>query len=285
MTDVPPVHQLPPAGWYPDPAGTEQERWWGGVDWTDHLQPVVAPNALPPSAYENPFASEQSVETPAEPVVYQPMGGWAESATYATVAVPYRSGSPNTVPIWLLAFSTPILTISVVALVLIFRDFDTLEPILIGSAIALFCMGVAAIFWDNAILTRRGLRAASPVWMLLGLLAYFIARTVVLGMGGVRHLGPGIVLLGVQSSLFVIGNVASAFTEVQSESIDQVEQAIEDQLALELPQSWQVTCPPDASTMIRGTSFVCEGVGADNTTVRVLVTVQPDGELLLDPAQ
>jgi len=29
---------LPPAGWYPDPAGTARERWWDGRGWSDHIR-------------------------------------------------------------------------------------------------------------------------------------------------------------------------------------------------------------------------------------------------------
>lgn len=34
----PPV--LPPADWYPDPAGSGGLRWWDGRGWTDHQRPA-----------------------------------------------------------------------------------------------------------------------------------------------------------------------------------------------------------------------------------------------------
>lgn len=34
----PPPSSLPPAGWYPDPAGSAQERWWDGRGWSHHLR-------------------------------------------------------------------------------------------------------------------------------------------------------------------------------------------------------------------------------------------------------
>lgn len=33
-----PPQPLPPAGWYPDPAGSHQQRWWDGRGWSDHLR-------------------------------------------------------------------------------------------------------------------------------------------------------------------------------------------------------------------------------------------------------
>ncbi len=38
MAPPPPTEQSVPAAWYPDPAGTGQERWWDGKSWTDHLR-------------------------------------------------------------------------------------------------------------------------------------------------------------------------------------------------------------------------------------------------------
>lgn len=36
MTD--PAVSSTPAGWYPDPAGSAQRRWWDGTKWTDTLE-------------------------------------------------------------------------------------------------------------------------------------------------------------------------------------------------------------------------------------------------------
>ena len=37
-----------PAGWYPQPDGTE--RWWDGLAWTAHSRPVPPPPTLPMAA-------------------------------------------------------------------------------------------------------------------------------------------------------------------------------------------------------------------------------------------
>jgi uncharacterized protein YxjI len=50
----------PPAGWYPDPAGTPGTRWWDGRAWTEHLRqaapppPPSGPQATGPSLYDQP---------------------------------------------------------------------------------------------------------------------------------------------------------------------------------------------------------------------------------------
>lgn len=33
-------------GWYPDPSGTQQHRYFDGYDWTAHLAPVQQPTAI-----------------------------------------------------------------------------------------------------------------------------------------------------------------------------------------------------------------------------------------------
>src|SRR5215216_117877 len=40
---------LPVAGWYPDPAGSGLERWWGGVEWTPTTRPAEPAVAVAPA--------------------------------------------------------------------------------------------------------------------------------------------------------------------------------------------------------------------------------------------
>ncbi|WP_328464254.1 DUF2510 domain-containing protein [Actinoplanes sp. NBC_00393] len=42
-----------PAGWYADPAGTPQQRWWDGFRWTNHLQPAPFVMSLTPPSVAN----------------------------------------------------------------------------------------------------------------------------------------------------------------------------------------------------------------------------------------
>lgn len=56
MTHAP---QQPPAGWYPDPAGTDGERYWDGIAWSQATRDkvVLAPPTEPPVAgYGQPSA-------------------------------------------------------------------------------------------------------------------------------------------------------------------------------------------------------------------------------------
>jgi hypothetical protein len=48
---------VPPAGWYPDPAGPNSQRWWDGVQWSQQTRPiVVAPPPPPPPPPSQPAA-------------------------------------------------------------------------------------------------------------------------------------------------------------------------------------------------------------------------------------
>ena len=47
MSDIVPVAPPKPAGWYPDPYGTPDKRWWSGSAWTQHLESDSLRPAVP----------------------------------------------------------------------------------------------------------------------------------------------------------------------------------------------------------------------------------------------
>jgi hypothetical protein len=49
------VTEQTPAGWYPDPANTGQQRYWDGTAWTDQFAPGAAPNVPSTAAAKKPF--------------------------------------------------------------------------------------------------------------------------------------------------------------------------------------------------------------------------------------
>ncbi len=89
----PPIRQpgLPPEGWYPNPENPEQERWWDGSAWTEHVAvgAPLAPGAVPhvpgqqpvqppsPAAGPQPYAQQPYGQQPAagpQPYAQQPYG-------------------------------------------------------------------------------------------------------------------------------------------------------------------------------------------------------------------
>ena len=78
----------PVQGWYADPAGTDQLRWWDGTQWTDRYQALPGPDDTPnsdTSATPDPGA-DSSTEPSHSPTgtLAQPISASQEPTTKAT---------------------------------------------------------------------------------------------------------------------------------------------------------------------------------------------------------
>ncbi|MFC8681923.1 DUF2510 domain-containing protein [Microbacterium ureisolvens] len=58
---------LPPAGWYPDPHGVAEQRWWDGQSWTEHVHPAPQPTMpAEPTATVAPLLEGDGATAPRE---------------------------------------------------------------------------------------------------------------------------------------------------------------------------------------------------------------------------
>lgn len=80
-----------PAGWYPQPDGTQ--RYWDGSAWTDHIAPgaAQAADAVPPVVAATPVAPPSVAATPAADAPAVP-----DSAASAPLAAPPVVDAPQT---------------------------------------------------------------------------------------------------------------------------------------------------------------------------------------------
>lgn len=78
---------LPPAGWYPDPQGPGNERWFDGQSWTTGVRPVPAPVPAP--------APTPVWETPQPTPVPAPAWETPQPATPDSSAQPYQPPTPQ----------------------------------------------------------------------------------------------------------------------------------------------------------------------------------------------
>ncbi|MEF3405379.1 DUF2510 domain-containing protein [Agromyces sp. CCNWLW203] len=218
-----------PAGWYPDPSDAAAQRWWNGVQWTEHVAPaapvapvaapvvppVVAPQVTAPAYVAPVTPASEPAYTPAYAPAYvpAPYGGAA-----TTARVP--EGTPvDTIWIWLIV-ALPVLAV----LPLFFWDFESyLEQTMSPSTSAMFsALGpytdpwyLAATFggwavyglsvWfaalDRAALAKLGYeRRFHWAWAFLSSLVYVIGRSVVVR----RQSGRGYLPMAAAIALTVV---------------------------------------------------------------------------------
>jgi Protein of unknown function (DUF2510)/Domain of unknown function (DUF4333) len=266
---------LPPAGWYPDPMDAQRQRWWTGAEWTDHLVDPATGSPL-----------SEAVETPGpDPAqrVYVPMADYDASAWTSSAPLSSTPGSGYTLAIWLLA-CTPILYFILIlaeyrlALNAVPSVQTSLSADISGLVVLIIMLAVWALLaiWDYAALKNRGLPAPTPVWVLLSILAYFIARRIVLKRVDVRSNAPGnvfvlIALAGGIGSGFIVANSIAHQGDVVA--VQQFETYAEQQLQKASGLTWAVDCPDDAPASTAGASFTCSAKSQSGQAVTMTVEV------------
>jgi hypothetical protein len=180
MTDSTPAH-APAPGWYADPSGAPQQRWWDGMQWNEATQPNPAP------AYSFGATTPYSHNAPAFESHY--------------------NINPNTPQVWVIALA-PLLVIVELA-ILFGLGLMSMDAImseapgagavdvadLILRVVAYTLVIVLAVF-DHRELSRRGVdRPFHWGFAFLGIV-YMIGRTVVVKSRTGRGLAPLFVWIG-----------------------------------------------------------------------------------------
>ncbi|WP_141629914.1 DUF2510 domain-containing protein [Salinibacterium sp. PAMC 21357] len=188
---------LPPAGWYPDPAGGAAPRWWNGKMWAaanvipadaTPLPSAAAPTSTPPVASppvaSPPAATPLAVSPPAIPPIATPSSTQFAAAPYsanapaanysyaAPVTAQNAAGNTNTWQIWLIVL-LPLLSLFSIFLIntdaLLAAPTDgTFEaelgmysdPGYLSSRFLVGCCTLPAFRW-RSLIAERSVRAVS----------------------------------------------------------------------------------------------------------------------------
>ena len=200
-----------PAGWYPDPAGSPQQRWWDGSHWSQTLQPTPTAN---PYAPMQPFAASQPYGS-VQP--YNPSGSYYG----AQQSLAPEGTNPSTPQMWIIAL-WPILGLISVA---VYASLGGLSSAALETTTSLTAadyanFGLSVIVWlamvpiaylDYRELQNRGV--PRPLhWAFAFIpfpIVYVIARTVTVYSRTRRGLAPLFVWIGASAltyiASFVIG--------------------------------------------------------------------------------
>lgn len=238
---TPPASTSPPAGWYADPAGSSDRRYWDGTRWTDQLQSSAPASETSATATPAPAATPAATTTT------------AAASVPATPSAPgaYRPQSTTTLPpdtrvdtpwIWALAL-LPLLSIIAFAAFdlrgylvdsvnMALADpssgvpqFPSLGGVLLVGFVGLLVTAGTIVFafldW-RALKSRGVVRPFHWAWSLfalagsaLGALVYLIGRSVIVFRQSRRGLAPLWVLLG----LFVLSLIVIVAKYVDALSV------------------------------------------------------------------
>lgn len=193
-----PVTAVLVAGWYPDPSGAADLRWWTGAAWSEHVasapvRPDPSPSPRLRLADESGFVEVRSdrlavtVFTPLRPTRVHTAAVWLIAVLPVLVAAGQYSAAAYSVA----AYSTAqYSTAGMAAGDAIPTDGYAVPAIAIAASLIL--AGLCAVR-DRQVLRAAGHSdTASPRWVLLSPVAYLIARSIrVRQETGVRTTAPG----------------------------------------------------------------------------------------------
>jgi Protein of unknown function (DUF2510) len=212
MTNV--MERTPPVGWYPETAESTMLRWWDGTAWTDHTmdpeQDVAAGYAA------ELIADEEMVSAVAREAAVTSTALFDDSAitdeTRERIARGYTANTEINLPglsksglgknstgqaswwdtsrqpapttsstesVWALAFTPWVAALASLGAALVYTLISPQWGTLIAGALVPVLWMLATAVQDRKSLGELGFpRTASAWWILLGPLAYMIARTI-----------------------------------------------------------------------------------------------------------
>jgi hypothetical protein len=147
------MQPLPPAGWYPDPNGSADQRWWNGQSWTSDMSPAPAPVASAAVPVATGFATQPYATQPYAPQAHtsQP---YAQSYAAATTAPSTRGNryafiTFGIVALYILiAVMSHVVVLGILPLGMSLRSKqarEPLAPLAIVAAIVSIVVAVAAL--------------------------------------------------------------------------------------------------------------------------------------------
>jgi hypothetical protein len=287
MTDTP---ASTPAGWFADPAGSGQLRWWNGAAWTEHLAPQPTPEpALLPPANEPVPAPTPLVATPLKftpeptPSAQPSWGATSQASAYSMGAAEdfARPAQWNTVGAWLLAFSG-LLTIAVGVVHGLMTGFAFTSPYDVGGYLG----GYALVFVlmllfaeaDRRKLRSLGyLRIPSLWWMLLfASLVYLIVRTVYVWREVRKGIAPLITYIVVNAASGILISVGVALLIPGLAALGTSGLGTSAQFAAGITRgldehgaNYSVVCPPVIPGVV-GSKFSCVATEVSTRTAHTL---------------
>jgi hypothetical protein len=182
---------IAPAGWFADPTGLSELRWWSGEGWTEHVatRPAMHPADIPrPGTVLTVAPTTVPVSLPpTHPTAsaYVPFSQGARSGSWsADPRVWTATGQPrptrwNTAGAWALSATPWIAVFSGIGLAFAWSVAPRTWWWSLAVVLLPLLWTIAAASRDRGRLDELGYRRVpSRWWLLLGPLAYLIARTV-----------------------------------------------------------------------------------------------------------